>query len=133
VEILDTIYLILTIVGILVIGFILGKFLKGKGLLTETSVDYTAQLLLLVKLITVKSLKDEDEKARVLKIFDSVGDVLRYIYLSSDDVLSMEDRKKLAIEQIYLRLADFKIELEPEDNILVELLVTNFMELMPKK
>lgn len=131
-ETLDLIITIGTVIGILILGFYGGRFVKDRDGITEKSYDLTNQLFLLIKIITIKSIKDEDQKDRIITIFDSIQDVFNYIYVSTLD-RSLEEKKELAKSQIRSRLLDFGITPDENDDLLISLIVSNFVDILPKE
>lgn len=129
---LEIIYVVLTVLGILAIGFILGNKLKKKELLSDRVVDMTSQLFVLAKIITLKTIEDEKTKDKLYKIFDSIHGTFIYTYLMTEET-SIEEKKELTKQEVLNKLEEFGIEIDNEDKMIIDFLIENFVNLLPEE
>ena len=102
-------------------GFLFSK-LKSKGLIDETSLRLTSDILLALKIITDKYIK-EDRKDVVSAIFDVLRDSIAYAI--EQEHLSKELKAELAYSTIIRNLETMGVEVDFETELLIEIVISN--------
>lgn len=128
---LNTLYIILVALGVLALGFIGVKYLLKNNLLTDDAVNLTNNLLDLSKIIATKSTKDNQDKEKVNRIFNAIKDIINYVSIMGKDK-TIAEKEEIAKEQIKAQLLQLNIQLDEEDELLVDILVENFIKFVPK-
>ncbi|NBI28573.1 hypothetical protein [Chengkuizengella marina] len=120
---METVWIILISVVIIVIGLFLYPYLKSKGYVTHDSIKLTDQLLLFVKIIVSKNV-DVDNKEKFESVFDAIRDIILYAQ-DVDESEDLEYIKQETITAIISRLKSLEVEIDYENELLIEIIVEN--------